>query len=59
MCELHNTQLSKVSGATATGLIDAMVKRGYQCRFIDDGKRGGALTVYERDAPLNVVFDPL
>ena len=59
MCELHNAQLSKVSGATATGAIDTMAKRGYRCGLIDDGARGTELTAYERDVPLNVVFDPL
>jgi FkbM family methyltransferase len=59
MCELHNAQLARVGGSDANQLIDWMSERGYACRTIEDGVRGVTLQTYDRDVPVNVVFDSI
>nr|QOL00444.1 31-O-demethyl-FK506 methyltransferase FkbM [uncultured organism] len=60
LAELHNAQLRTVSGVSATEFVAEMRTAGYGCSALTEaGQRGDAMTAYDGEAPINVVFDPL
>jgi len=57
LSELHNAQLRAVSGVSATEFIAQMRERDYRCFALEKSRRGHALTAYDEDRPVNVIFE--
>jgi FkbM family methyltransferase len=58
LAELHQVQLERVAGTTPRATIEAMVRRGYACRVLEDGRPGSAIDDMPENAIASVVFLP-
>ena len=58
IAELHNRQLSKIGGSSASQLINQLAAIGYACHAIEDRDLTQSIESYEGDRVINVLFVP-
>lgn len=57
VAEIHQSQLLKVSKCSANDLLEEMRTHGYRCRRLSSSDADAALTHYDSEEIINVVFE--